>query len=56
MNAARCHCGRPVPASSACGCCCARHDDPPVRPPAPDPSPAEQAQIDRFGIFDEEAS
>lgn len=25
---ARCHCGRPVPESSACGCHCAEHDDP----------------------------
>ncbi|HET6915528.1 MAG TPA: hypothetical protein VFH56_05505, partial [Acidimicrobiales bacterium] len=56
VNAARCHCGRPVPESSECGCCCGRHDDPAVRTPAPDPSPAEQAVIDRFGIFDEEAS
>lgn len=22
----RCWCNRPVPPSSACGCCCARHD------------------------------
>jgi len=23
----RCWCGRPIPASSSCGCCCAEHDD-----------------------------
>lgn len=23
----RCWCGRPVPESSLCGCCCAEHDD-----------------------------
>lgn len=23
---ARCHCGRPVPASSSCQCCCAEHE------------------------------
>lgn len=28
----RCHCRRPVPASSACGCCCAEHDQPPPIP------------------------
>jgi hypothetical protein len=23
----RCWCGRPAPRASACGCCCAEHDD-----------------------------
>jgi hypothetical protein len=52
---ASCWCGRPVPESSACGCCCGNHDDPLTgRPTAPWPTPDEQAVIDRFGIWDEE--
>jgi hypothetical protein len=35
-----------VPESSLDGINCAEHDD-----PAPWPSPAEQAEIERFGIF-----
>lgn len=26
VGAPRCHCGRSVPTSSLCGCCCANHD------------------------------